>query len=56
MAQITRMELLSFDSKVLDRLINAVPEEIQDQIIQLLADQLNVDSIEIPDEYLDDNT
>lgn len=52
MAIITRQELLDLESKALDQLINSVPTDIQDQIVLLLADLLDTDYIEIPNEYL----
>lgn len=52
MAAITREQLLDLDSDILGKLIDAVPEEIQDNIMLLLADLLGEDTLEVPDEYL----
>jgi len=54
MATITRQTLLDLESDELGKLINAVPADIQDAITLLLADLYDGESIEIPDEYLED--
>ena len=48
---VTRQQLLELDSEALSKLINAVPSDLEDQIMLLLADLLDEDSLEIPDEY-----
>lgn len=54
MAQITRKQLLDLESDDLATLVNAVPGDLQDEILGLLAGITAEESIEIPNEYLQD--
>lgn len=53
MAVLTRQQLLDLDSNTLGQLTDALPSELQDNLMLLLVDLLGSDELEVPDVYLE---
>lgn len=53
MTTLTRQQLLDIDANVLSQLIDALPADLQDQVLLALAGLIEGDMIDIPSEYLE---
>lgn len=53
MTTLTRQQLLDIDANVLSQLIDALPADLQDQVLLALAGLIEGDMIDIPSGYLE---